>query len=95
MNDLGELNDHLRRLVLERTRRLLELDAALREKGEPGVLQRREDELPLLEHEVLGTSPAAGPPGPNALTDAERRTWVRRHLRVLPGGLDVATAPTV
>ena len=93
MNDLGDLSDHLRRLVLERTRRLLELDAALRGRGEPGILQRCEDELPLLEQEVLGTSPAAGPPGPSALTDAERRTWVRRHLRILPGGLDIATAP--
>jgi hypothetical protein len=86
VNDLGELSDNLRRLVLERTRRLLELDAALRSKGEPGVLQRREDELPLLEEALLGASPAPFPPGPDALTDEERRTWVRRHLRVLPGG---------
>jgi hypothetical protein len=95
VNDLGDLSDNMRRLVLERTRRLLELDEALRSQGQPGVLQRREDELPLLEQEVLGTSPAAGPPGPNALTDDERRLWVRRHLRVLPGGLDVAAVPTI
>ena len=86
MNDLGDLSDHLRRLVLERTRRLLELDAALRRKGEPGVLQRREDELPLLEEALLGAVTAPFPPGPDALTDDERRVWVRQHLRVLPGG---------
>ena len=87
MNDLGDLSDNLRRLVLERTRRLLELDAALRRKGEPGVLQRGMEELPRLEQEVLGSASAAAPPGPHELTDHERRDWVRRTLRVLPGGL--------
>ena len=87
MNDLGDLSDNLRRLILERTRRLLELDAALRRKGEPGVLQRCMDDLPRLEEELLGPLPVAGPPGPHALTDDERRAWVRRNLRVLPGGL--------
>ena len=87
MNDLGDLSENLRRLVLERTRRLLELDAALRDKGEPGVLQRGMDELPRLEQELLGSTPITAPPGPHALTDQERRDWVRRNLRVLPGGL--------
>ena len=87
MNDLGDLSENLRRLVLERTRRLLELDAALRRRGEPGVLQRCTDDLPRLEQELLGSLPIAAPPGPHALTDQERRDWVRRNLRVLPGGL--------
>ena len=87
MNDLGDLSDNLRRLVLERTRRLLELDAALRQRGEPGVLQRCTDDLPRLEQELLGSSPLTAPPPPHALTDPERRDWVRRNLRVLPGGL--------
>jgi len=80
------LNDRLRRLVLERTHRLLELDAVLRSRGEPGVLQRPEEELIHLETQVLGGAAGAGPPGPDALTDNERRTWVRRNLRVLHGG---------
>lgn len=88
MNDLDDLSDHLRRLVLERTRRLLELDDALRNKGEPGVLQRGEEDLPRLEQEMLGPTPVAGPPDPDALTDAERRTWVRQNFRVLLGGLN-------
>lgn len=92
MSDLGDLSDNMRRLVLERTRRLLELDEVLRSQGQPGVLQRREDELPILEKEVLGPLPAPFPPGPDTLTDEERRTWVRRHLRILPGGLDPASA---
>lgn len=87
MSDLPGLNDNLRRLVLERTRRLLELDDALRSKGEPGILQRGEEELPRLEQEMLGPMPVAGPPGPDALTDEERRTWLRQNLRVLHGGL--------
>ena len=87
MNDLGDLSDNLRRLVLERTRRLLELDAALRQRGEPGVLQRCTDDLPRLEQELLGPTPLTSPPAPHALTDQERRDWVRRNLRVLPGGL--------
>ena len=73
--------------MLERTRRLLELDAALRNKGEPGVLQRCAEDLLRLEQEVLGSRPITAPPGPDALTDQERRDWVRRTLRVLPGGL--------
>ena len=80
------LNDRLRRLVLERTHRLLDLDAVLRSRGEPGVLQRPEEELAHLETQVLGGAAVAGPPGPDALTDNERRTWVRRNLRVLHGG---------
>ena len=87
VNDLGDLSDNLRRLVLERTRRLLELDAVLRKKGEPGVLQRCTDDLPRLEQELLGPLPVTAPPDPNALTDQERRAWVRQNLRVLPGGL--------
>ena len=90
MNDLGDLSENLRRLVLERTRRLLELDAALRDKGEPGVLHRCTEDLPRLEHELLGALPDTAPPGPHALTDQERRHWVRRNLRVLPGGLIAA-----
>ena len=89
VNDLGDLSDYVRKLVLERTRRLLELDAALRSKGEPGVLQRCTDDLPRLEQELLGPLPVATPPAPHALTDQERRDWVRRTLRVLPGGLAV------
>ena len=87
MSDLGDLSENLRRLVLERTRRLLELDAALRSRGEPGILQRCTEDLPRLEQEVLGSLPITAPPGPEALTDQERRDWVRRTLRVLPGGL--------
>ena len=106
VNDLGDLSDNLRRLVLERTRRLLELDAALRKRGEPGVLQRCTEDLPRLEQEMLGSTPitirgpqgtrrseatefpgVVTPPAPHALTDQERRDWVRRNLRVLPGGL--------
>ena len=82
------VSDRLRRLVLERTNRLLELDAVLRSRGEPGVLQRPEADLPVLEAEVLGPLPAPAPPAPDALTDDERRTWVRRHIRLIEGGLD-------
>ncbi|CAA9277599.1 MAG: hypothetical protein AVDCRST_MAG77-3618 [uncultured Chloroflexi bacterium] len=78
----------LRRLLVERTHRLIELDTVLRARGEPGVLQRCESELAQLEAEVLGAPLATCPPGPDALTDAERRDWVRRHLRVLPGGAE-------
>ena len=97
MSDLRDLSDTLRRLVLERTRRLLELDEVLRSRGQPGVLQRREAELPILEQEVLGPPPAPCHPAPDTLTDDERRTWVRRHLRILPGGLDPepASLPTL
>ena len=82
------MSDRLRRLVLERTHRLLELDAVLRSRGEPGVLQRPEAELAVLEAEVLGPPPAPAPPAPDALTDAERRTWVRQHMRLIEGGLN-------
>jgi hypothetical protein len=71
----------MRRLVLARTRRLLELDAILRGRGEPGVLQRSEEELQLLEEQELG------PESPDSLTDVERRAWVRRRLVVIPGGV--------
>ena len=80
-------DDPLRRLVLERTYRLLQLDAILRERGEPGVLQRSEAELTKLEVQVLGPIPVTSPPGPDALTDDERRVWVRQHIRVLRGGV--------
>src|SRR5215213_2001867 len=96
----GPSGDPMRRLVLERTHRLLQLDAILRDRGEPGVLQRSEAELQLLEERELGSAgaPVAAPsmptaptvsnlPGPNALTDVERRAWVRRHLIVIPGGV--------
>ncbi|HEU5319050.1 MAG TPA: hypothetical protein VFX49_23265 [Chloroflexota bacterium] len=91
----GSSDDPLRRLVLERTHRLLELDTILRARGEPGVLQRSEEELRRLEDQELGPagtptpiaiSAPSTPPAPDALTDVERRAWVRRHLIVLPGG---------
>jgi hypothetical protein len=84
--DSDHLGAQLRRLLLERTQRLIELDAILRERGEPGVLQRCKSDLERLEAEVLGAPSAACPPDPDALTDTERRAWVRRHLRLLPGG---------
>ena len=77
----GPSGDPMRRLVLARTRRLLELDAILRGRGEPGVLQRSEEELQLLEEQELG------PESPDSLTDVERRAWVRRRLVVIPGGV--------
>ena len=82
------LTERLRRLVLERTHSLLELDAILRGRGETGVLQRPEADLPVLEAEVLGPPLAPAPPGPDALTDDERRSWVRRHVRLITGGLE-------
>jgi hypothetical protein len=95
MEDTG---DRLRTLVLERIRRLIKLDQALRHRGEPGVLQRSADDLALLEAQLLdgGSGETADVPAgrvrlpaPDALTDAERRAWVRQHLRVLPGGLEL------
>jgi hypothetical protein len=80
--------ERLRRLVLERTNRLLELDAVLRSRGEPGVLQRSEADLALLEEQVLGPLPVSAPPAPDALTDDERRSWVRQHMRLIPGGVE-------
>lgn len=68
----------IRRLVLDRTRRLLELDAALRSRGEPGVLHRSAEDLPALEARLLGPppdhlpAPFPAPPRPPRLTRSSR-----------------------
>ncbi|HEV2125386.1 MAG TPA: hypothetical protein VGW38_21765 [Chloroflexota bacterium] len=80
----------LRILLLERTRRLIALDDALRAIGEPGVLDRPSEELPGLERLILGSIVEADTrPTIEQMTPEARRQWLRCQLRVLPGGRDV------
>ena len=76
--------------ALDRARKLVALDRALIEIGEPGVLERAPEDVASLEARLFGSPPA---PGPGAATEAGRAPAAGNEagagpaLRVLAGAL--------
>ena len=87
--------------VLDRARKLVALDRALIEIGEPGVLERGPEELASLEARLFGPAPAAeaagAPPAaaPGGGTKGRAKSGARPApaLTLMAGALEEPVAP--
>jgi hypothetical protein len=83
--------------VLDRARKLVALDRALIEIGEPGVLERGPEELASLEARLFGPAPEADPEGapPAAATagGTKGRAGKAPALTLVAGALEGPAAP--
>ena len=73
--------------TLDRARKLVALDRALIEIGEPGVLERAPEDVASLEARLFGSPPAGGTGAAGRVPAAENEAGAGPALRVLTGAL--------